>query len=119
MGLRRHDRSVTPGRQFTHHCTGTNSAVSGTSTTAGPVEIVGSEPLVVGGTKVMAVRQVRHQTITGAQRGTVEEEWWFASGTGLPLRATRDYRIESSSPIGDITYVEKGDWALQSLQPTR
>jgi hypothetical protein len=113
------DRGVMPGQEFTHRCTGTNSAVSGESTTAGPVEIVGSEPLTVGGTKVMAIRQVRRQTITGAQRGTVEEEWWFASGTGLPLRATRNYRIESSSPIGDITYTETGEWALQSLQPMR
>jgi hypothetical protein len=113
------ERSVTPGQQFTHHCTGTNSAVSGRSTTAGAVEIVSSGPLMVGGTKVTAIRQVRHQAITGAQRGTVEEEWWFAAGTGLPLRATRNYRVESSSPIGDITYTETGEWALQSLQPTR
>jgi hypothetical protein len=113
------DRSVTPGERFAHRCTGTNSAVAGTSITAGPVEIVSTEPLTVGGTKVTAIRQVRRQTITGAQRGTVEEEWWFAEDTGLPLRATRNYRVASSSPVGDITYTERGGWTLQSVHPTR
>jgi hypothetical protein len=112
-------RDPQPGTKLRHHCTGTSSAVPGTSTTEGPVDIVGTAPVTVGGERVLAIHQVRHQTISGAQRGTLEEEWWFAARTGLPLRASRDYRIRSSSPIGDITYTERGSWALESLEPVR
>jgi hypothetical protein len=112
-------RDPQPGTKLRHHCTGTSSAVPGTSTTEGPVDIVGTAPVTVGGERVLAIHQVRHQTISGAQRGTLEEEWWFAARTGLPLRASRDYRIQSSSPIGDITYTERGSWALESLEPVR
>jgi hypothetical protein len=112
-------RGLEPGDTVRHHCRGTSSAVSGTSTTQGPVEFVGSETVDVGGTKVLATRQARHQTISGSQRGTIEEEWWFVARTGLPLRANRDYVIKSDSPVGEITYTERGSWVLQSLQPVR
>jgi len=34
------------------------------------------------------------------------------------LRAERNYRLTSPSPVGNITYTEQGSWQLSSLEPT-
>jgi hypothetical protein len=106
------------GQSYEHRCTGTNSAVSGTSVVAGPVIIEGHTTLLVGGHRVSVLEQRRVEHLTGSQRGTVTERWWFDVATGLPLRAARDYHVTSGSPIGDITYTESGWWQLSSLEPT-
>ena len=105
------------GQQFEHHCTGSNSAVPGTSQVEGPVTMGGTVTIDIGGQKVAAVQQTRVQHLSGAQSGTVEEQWWFDARTGLPLRAERTYRITSPSPVGKITYTERGWWQLTSLEP--
>ena len=105
------------GERFEHHCTGTNSAAPGSSTTAGPAVIVGLETLTIGGTEVPAVHQRRVQQLSDSQSGQVTEDWWLAPDTGLPLRSERTYRVESGSVIGKITYSEQGSWQLTSLEP--
>lgn len=109
--------SPTPGQAFTHHCTGTNSAVSGPSVAEGPATIVGPETLTIGGTRVAAIHQTRMQKISGAQKGELDENWWFAADTGMPLKADRNYKLDTDSPIGTITYTERGSWQLASLTP--
>jgi len=106
-----------PGQTFRHACTGTNTAVPGTSTAAGPATIVGTHTLTIGSTPVRAIHQTRRQILTGAQKGEIDEEWWFAADTGLPLRSSRRYELKTPSPLGTITYTENGSWALTSLQP--
>jgi hypothetical protein len=103
------------GQRFTQRCTGTNTAVPGLSVAAGTVTVVGVQTLSIGRTSVRAVEMTRHQTISGAQHGTLDESWWFATSTGLPLKAVRNYRLVTSSVIGDITYNESGSWQLDSL----
>lgn len=106
------------GEVFPHRCTGTNTAVSGPSTASGPVTIVGVTTLDVGGQRVPAIAMTRKQKITGAQSGTLDEEWWFAASTGMPLAENRDYHLSTSSPIGSIAYTEIGSWRLDSMKPT-
>jgi hypothetical protein len=106
------------GEVFPHRCTGTNTAVSGTSTASGPVTIVGVTSLNIGGQRVPAIAMTRNQKITGGQSGTLDEEWWFAASTGMPLAAHRDYHLSTSSPIGSIAYTEIGSWRLDSMKPT-
>jgi hypothetical protein len=105
------------GQEFAQRCTGTNTAVPGPSVAAGTVTVVGVQTLRIGGTPVRAVEMTRHQTISGAQHGILDESWWFATSTGLPLKAVRDYRLVTGSVIGDITYNESGSWQLDSLTP--
>ncbi len=100
-----------------HHCTGDNTAAPGPSTTEGPATIVGTETLSIGGTDVQTIHQTRAQSMSGTQKGTVEEDWWFTADTGLPVRSERHYQINSGSVIGTITYTEIGSWQLESLQP--
>ena len=105
------------GEVFAHRCTGTNTAVAGTSTAAGPVTIVGVRTIEVGTRAVQAIEMTRRQTITGGQSGTLDETWWFATSTGMPLAESRDYHLTTKSPIGKIAYAEIGSWHLDSLVP--
>ena len=105
------------GDVFNHHCTGTNTAVPGLGVSDGPSEIVGFETLTIGGEKVSAIRQKRRTTLSGAQRGQVDEEWWYEEKTGLPLKSIRRYRLETDSLIGAIAYSEDGSWELASVEP--
>lgn len=105
------------GEKFVQHCTGTNTAVPGPSVAAGTVTVVGVETLDIGGTPIRAIEMSRNQKISGAQTGVLNETWWFAASTGLPLKAVRNYQLVTSSVIGNITYNESGSWQLDSLTP--
>ncbi len=105
------------GQVFPHRCTGTNSDVAGTSTVSGLVRIIGVRNLRVGSRVVQSIEMSRRQTIAGGQSGTLDETWWFATSTGMPLAEVRDYHLTTSSPIGSIAYVESGSWHLDSLAP--
>lgn len=105
------------GAVYELHCVGTNTAIGGHSVSRGPVRIVGVSTLTIGGRAVQAIHITRDQVITGAQTGRLDESWWFDAATGLPLRATRNYRLQTASPIGPITYTEVGSWQLASLDP--
>lgn len=109
--------SPRPGEVFAHRCAGTNTAVSGTSTAAGSVTIVGIRDVRVGGHSVQAIEMTRHQTISGGQSGTLDETWCFATATGMPLTESRAYHLTTSSSIGDIAYTEIGSWHLDSMVP--
>lgn len=110
-------KSPVRGQEFSQRCTGTNTAVPGPSVAAGTVTVAGVEILHVGGTPVRAIEMTRHLAISGAQHGVFDESWWFATSTGLPLKAVRNYRLVTSSAIGDITYNESGSWHLDSMTP--
>jgi hypothetical protein len=106
-----------PGSTAYHHCTGTNTASAGESTSQGPATVVGNEVLSIGGQDVVTIHQHRAQTMSGGQEGTVDEDWWYATDTGLPVRSERSYRIDSGSIIGPVTYTETGTWQLTSMEP--
>jgi hypothetical protein len=108
---------VRPGEVSQHRCTGTNTAVDGESVASGPTTFVGVEMLAIDGVETPALHTVQHRTMSGSQTGTVEEEWWYALDTGLPVRSKRHTELHTDSPIGSITYKESGSWDLRSLQP--
>lgn len=105
------------GEVFAHRCTGTNTAAAGVSTASGPVTITGVTSVNIAGTRVQAIVMTRHQKITGGQSGTLDEEWWFSTSTGMPLAERRNYHLSTSSPIGSIAYTETGSWRLDSMTP--
>lgn len=106
-----------PGTTWDASCEGTNTQVADTTISAGPYTFVGEEQLTIGGETVSAQHYNRSRTMSGAQTGEESSDVWFAVGTGLPVRSERSLRIESSSPVGAITYTEDGSWQLTSLQP--
>jgi hypothetical protein len=106
------------GATWQQSCEGTNTQTSGSTTSAGPYTFAGDELLLIGGEEVSTrhYRQVR--AISGSQIGSQTAEIWIAIETGLPVRSTRSIQIDSSSPVGTITYTENGSWQLTSLRPT-
>ena len=109
--------AATVGASFQHHCTGDNTAAPGPSTSEGPATIVGTETISIGGVDVATVHQTRRQAMSGTQVGQIDEDWWYAADTGLPVRSERHYQVDTASVIGAISYTEQGSWQLTSMEP--
>ena len=105
------------GQSLRWTCSGTNTAVSGKTTEKIATPVVGTVTLLIGRTTVNAVHEVEKITLSGVQKGTAVENWWFSAASGLPLRVERQITILTASPLGTITYNEDGSWQMASLQP--
>ncbi|MGO8871717.1 MAG: hypothetical protein ACLQPH_10025 [Acidimicrobiales bacterium] len=106
-----------PGQTLEWPCTGTNTSVPGRTFERVTVRIVGIGTLRIGRAVVPTVHEFQQVTLTGGQKGTVREDWWFTVSSGLPVRMERHITILSGSPLGTITYDETGSWQMTSLQP--
>ena len=106
------------GEAVDTRCSGTNSAVDGTTVTHGTWRFVGPEALTIGGEEVEAMHFSGDRQLSGGQEGTEVTEVWFRED-GLLLRYERDIEVRTDSPIGDITYTERGWFELADLQPER
>lgn len=105
------------GQTFKWSCSGTNTSVSGTTVQLIVVHIMGDQDLRIGRSRVETVHEVQDVTLSGVQHGTVEENWWFSAASGLPVRMNRKITINSSSPLGTVTYHENGSWQMSSVHP--
>jgi hypothetical protein len=111
------DLTAQPGTTWQQACTGTNTQSSGTTTSTGPYTFVGQESLAIGTELAITLHYRQVRAISGSQSGEQTVDFWFVTETGLPVRMERTTRVESSSPVGQITYTEDGWWQIQSLQP--
>jgi hypothetical protein len=105
------------GSTWDQVCVGTNSDVAGTTRTAGTYTFVADEQLVIDGVEVDVHRYRQAREITGAQTGHQQTEIWIETASGMPVRAERNVRVDSESPVGTITYSEQGWWQLSSMEP--
>jgi hypothetical protein len=105
------------GQMLTWTCSGTNTSVSGKTTERVATPVVGTVTLLIGKTRVKAVHEVEKFALSGVQKGTAVENWWFSATSGLPLRVDRQITILTASPLGTITYNEDGSWQMASLTP--
>jgi hypothetical protein len=105
------------GSTWDQACVGSNSEVAGTTQSVGTYTFVGEERLVIDGVEVAVHRYRQEREITGAQTGHQQTEIWIETMTGLHVRAERNIRVDSGSPIGTITYSERGWWQLSSTEP--
>jgi hypothetical protein len=83
------------------------------------VEVVGVEPLAVGGEAVDSVH-LRVATDLSATDGTTSSsqgELWLHPQTGLPLRQIDRTATTSPQVIGDVHYAEQYELVLTSLEP--
>lgn len=111
------DPAAQPAASWPQSCTGTNTQTQGTTTSAGNSTFIGVEPITIGNGVVSALHYRQQSTISGSQTGEQTVDTWFTADSGLPVRVERTARIDSSSPVGSITYTEDGRWQLQSLDP--
>jgi hypothetical protein len=72
----------------------------------------------VGGSEV-AVVHVRMTVEVGAPLPEHTVVDWFLAPSGLPVGITVAKRSVSSSPVGDVTYVEQAGATLHALDPLR
>jgi hypothetical protein len=107
-----------PGDQVDHWCTGTSSAIEGTTTSEGTWRFVGPTSLTVGTDEVDVLHFRGARELHGSQEGVESTEAWFRAD-GLLVRYERDIEARTSSPIGDITYTEEGWFELTDLRPLR
>jgi hypothetical protein len=107
-----------PGWTVDQSCSGTSDQLEGTATSAGLWTYLGTETMTVDGEVLDAWRFHQERTITGAQTGTSTAEMWFTDD-GLLLRMTREVKVDTPSPVGDITYEETGTVELTSIEPRR
>lgn len=106
-----------PGDSYPHVCSGTSTGVSGETKIDGTTTYVGPETITVGGVAV-PVYHFRHEgRLGGAQSGTQSDDEWLSRATGLPIRNDRRNDVASDSPIGKVTYTERGTFTLTSLTP--
>ena len=106
-----------PAQTLEWSCTGSNTAAPGRSSAATTARIEGTATLRIRDSIVPTVHELQRIALTGGQKGTIIEDWWFAANSGLPVRMDRHITIRTNSPIGTITYREVGSWQITSLQP--
>ena len=99
-------------------CHGDDSALGGAVTTELDVEYLAPREITVDKRRVAVERQRWTQKLVGERSGTLVEEWWFDRSSGMPVRASRRYQLETSTPIGRVGYRETGSWSLASLDPS-
>ena len=76
--------------------------------------------LVVAGVVVAALVAVGvYIAVSGDQYGTDRSDSWFSVTNGMLLKLSHDINVHSPSPIGTVTYSERGSFVLTSLVPRR
>lgn len=108
--------TAVPGQEWQGRCTGTNTAVSGTTRSVGPYRFVGLRNLSIGGTAVRTAEFLRLRSDSGAQRGRERSEVWLDATTGLPVRLRQDITVKTDTPFGSSTYTQSGVATLVSLR---
>ncbi len=102
-----------------HDCIGQNrdtkTGDSGFRTTGAYVHVA-DETLTVMGRQVPTRHFRSRLTITGAQTGTNDNEWWFSLEDAMLVRWLRDIEIDYNAPIiGTVTYTEHEDMTLVAV----
>lgn len=103
----------TPGSVSPYRCDGAGTRQRGT------VTVVGEEAVTVGSVAVDTVRLRISVAETGEARGPLVEERWLEPATGLPIRLRYRVTTKNASLIGDVTFEERSELRLVSLEPRR
>lgn len=113
-----HERSETRrGVPSRADCRVESSGADAPLRSAGTTELVERTTVAVGGEQRTAFRYRRWREITGEQSGSERSEWWLDGETGLPLRNERTTTLRTGSPLGELTYEERGEFHLDRLDP--
>lgn len=108
-----------PGDSWSASCTGKSTQRDTRVTSAGTNTFVGIDDIEVDGETVRAFHYRLQRTLSGDQTGTEDTHDWYSTTNGLLLRSTRNTRVASPSPIGDVVYTEEGEFHLTSVTPRR
>ena len=108
-----------PGDSWKSSCSGASEQRGTHVTSSGTDTFLGVENVEVGDESVRAYHYLSERTMSGDQSGTEHTDTWFALSDGMPVKTERVVKAKSPSPIGDVTYTERGTYTLTSLRPRR
>jgi hypothetical protein len=113
------DPGAQPGDVTTIRCRGHSETTGTDLTSTGTARFVGRDTLDISGRSVPALHYEMRRSITGDQTGEDFTEIWFSAADGMPLRNEREISIVSPAPapLDSVTYTERGEWQLDSLEP--
>lgn len=96
-------------------CTGTSTAVDGSTLSSGTTTYVGDDEIEVSGRTIRARHLRSERDLTGAQTGSERTDWWVDPLTVLPIR--NEHRVRVDTKVGGltITYTEIASFTLESL----
>jgi hypothetical protein len=106
-----------PGEPFGGRCTNGGNTNSGGFAIGYSGEVVGTDVLEVGGTRVSTVHLVVNEKMTGDTVGTGTASLWLDSQTGLLVKETRTENTRSQSVVGWVPSAESFSLNLLSLDP--
>ena len=106
-----------PGTKWPASCSGTNSAIAGTTVSTGTHGTWGPPAHRVGEPRARRVRFHDVRAVSGAQTGTETFDFWLAAD-GLPLRGRQRIEVASDSPIGKVTYSQQSEFSLARSVPS-
>jgi hypothetical protein len=98
-------------------CTGTSTAVSGSTTSAGPTTYVGDDDIEVAGQTVRARHLRLERELSGAQEGTERIDLWVDPTTMLTIRNEHEISVDTKVGALTISYREVSSYELTSLTP--
>jgi hypothetical protein len=81
--------------------------------------VVGIERVDVAGTEIETVHIRIATTLSGESRGGGSRDYWLARATGLPVRQLVTNRNVTPSALGEVTYRERYELSLVSVDPRR
>jgi hypothetical protein len=106
-----------PGETFGGRCTNGGNANSGGFAVSYSGEVVGTDVLEVGGTRVSTVHLVVNEKMTGDTVGTGTASLWLDNQTGLLIKEARTENTRSRSAVGWVPSAESFSLDLLSLDP--
>ena len=108
-----------PGSTWHAACDGHSKSRGTAFHAAGTETFVGVEQLRVGDDLVPVYHYSVSRTLSGSQTGSERYDVWYSVVNGLPVKTDRHVTVRSPSPIGAVTYTERGEYSLASLTPRR
>ena len=112
-------RSAKPSDSWSAASAGKSPTRDTAVRSVGTITYVGPETISVNGSPVAVYHYLDERTLSGDQTGTESDDQWFAQSNGLLVQLRRSVRVNSPSPIGQVTYTEQGSATITSLTPTR
>jgi hypothetical protein len=106
-----HPSPATPGQEWTFRCADERTDAISRS------RVVGVVPVTVGASARPAVHLEVTTSVTGDSRAESKLEVWLDQETGLALRQIFALDGTSPGPSGDVTYTERYELVLTSVEP--
>ncbi len=106
-----------PGASRPRSCVGKGSMVPDETPARGPATVIGYETAQVGGQAAKVIHLRYELAYSGGQKGAGTTDLLVLASTGLPVHSTSHLKIDTATPIGNVTYAEDSEFTIETLDP--